>query len=230
MSDPMHVLEEYATRWRAEQVPPIVDWSLVTNPSPRQHRWPAMTAAAACLVLVVTATVVGVRHWTSEGDRRNGVPGSVTAAPTARAFVSVVYPYRLVLTDGWFSHFARRTWNSTTLFSNDAPFLDYYRDGTHQVFVGAAKLSARPSLQQWRETVRAATPSQCVSSGPVERSSLDQEPAFLWSESCGAEAAVIKMAALHHGRGYVFGLLAPTGAGVNRQLFDAARQGFHFTG
>jgi hypothetical protein len=39
------------------------------------------------------------------------------------------------------------------------------------------------------------------------------------------------MAALHHGQGYVFGLLSPsdTDPDVNRQIFAAARQGFHFT-
>lgn len=184
-------------------------------------------AAALSVVVLVAATACG-----SSGKSTSEGASSTTQAAPAKPLTSAVYPYSIALPEGWFPTFGQTQWDATTKLSSDSPAFDYYLDGTRQLFIGGAALSGQPSLEQWRDTVTAAAPSSCTNNGSYQQSSLDGESALVWRETCnqGGEA-LIKLAAIHRSRGYVFGLLSPArlNQDAERHLFDSARQSFHFT-
>lgn len=60
MNDQIRDLEEYASRWRAEQPPTVVDWSQVTSRTHRAPHWLPVVASLAVVALAVTGTMIGV--------------------------------------------------------------------------------------------------------------------------------------------------------------------------
>jgi hypothetical protein len=197
-----------------------------------------MEARRSAAHLAVAFSVVVLAAATACGSSDSGGGTGQRAASTTRAastqtkrFASAVYPYRIVLAEGWFAKYGQNAWDATSELSSSSPAFDYYRDGTREIFVGAAALPEQPSLEQWRDTVIAATPASCTNDGSFEQSSLDNERALVWTETCGGSEALIKLAALHQGDGYVVGLLSPArrNKAAERQLFDSTRRSFHFT-
>src|SRR3954452_3644300 len=108
------------------------------------------------------ATVTGCGSSGGSGASHRSASANPAASKEAKRFTSTVYPYSIVLAEGWFSNLGQTAWDGTRELSSNSPAFDYYLDGTHQIFVGAAALSEQPSLKQWRARVIAATPSSCT--------------------------------------------------------------------
>lgn len=196
------------------------------------RRWAAPLAVTLSGVVLAAATGCGSSGGGAGSPERAGST-SPAATTQTKQFTSVVYPYSVTLSDAWFETYGQTAWDGTSALSGSSPAFDYYRDGTNQVFVGAAALPAQERLERWRDTVVAAAPSSCTHAAAVEQSSLDGERALEWTETCnGGSEALIKLVALHHGHGYLLGLLSPASskADADRQLFDSTRRSFRFTG
>ena len=95
----------------------------------------------------------------------------------------------------------------------------------------STKVPKGMQLAKWQAAmVRAHLPS-CSEPSSVEATTLGGEPALTWTETCDSGTVnSTKVAALHHGRGYMIYMPSDANnAAEDRTIFEAMRQSFHFT-
>jgi len=181
---------------------------------------------------MVTAIGMVACGGSSNGAASTGSPSAPTTTAAAERFTSNEYPYRVTLTEDWTTIPAIEKWTPTTELSLFIPSFDRFDDGKGRILhVGAARVPKSTSLQQWRDSIIAATPSVCSNSS-MSQSTLGGEPALAWLGSCSSDGLnTINLAALHGGKGYAFILLSPSEYRQtdDRGIFDGARRTFAFT-
>jgi hypothetical protein len=162
----------------------------------------------------------------------NGTP-SERAAPSSSAFESTLYRYELVLPSGWLAHPAESTWTSGVLEGRCPSDWDCFSDNRNGVTLAAAAeaVPAGLSVDRWRSRIQFSTPEVCSDSGPRTNTTLDSEPAQAWTSTCSSEDLdVIKVVAIHGGRGYIILFASPTSIGLeaDQATFDSIIAKFRF--
>jgi hypothetical protein len=193
----------------------------------------AMPRRVTGVLVMVTAVGLAACGGSSNGAASTGSPSAPTTTAAAEQFTSNEYPYRVTLTEDWTTIPAIEKWTPTTELSLFIQSFDRYDDGKGRILhVGAARVPKSTSLQQWRDSIIAATPSSCSNSS-VSQSTLGGEPALVWMGYCSSDGLnTINLAALHGGMGYAFILLSPSQYQQtdDQGIFDGARRTFAFTG
>ena len=193
--------------------------------------------AIAFAAFVVGCSPAAPRPSSSGAVATGGVSGtpSETAAPSSSAFDSTFYRYELVVPSGWLAHPAESRWTSGVLEGRCPSDWDCFSDNRNGVTLAAAAeaVPAGLTVDRWRSRIQFSTPEVCSDSGPRTNTTLDSEPAEAWTSTCSSEDLdVIKLVAIHGGRGYVVLLASPTSLGIDadQATFDSIVAEFRFAG
>lgn len=137
----------------------------------------AMPRRVTGVLVMVTAVGLAACGGSSNGAASTGSPSAPTTTAAAEQFTSNENPYRVTLTEDWTTIPAIEKWTPTTELSLFIQSFDRFDDGKGRILhVGAARVPKSTSLQQWRDSIIAATPSSCSNSS-VSQSTLGREPA-----------------------------------------------------
>lgn len=159
-------------------------------------------------------------------------PQRTTPTPTPREFVSNRYGFRVTLTSLWSEQDASVPWDGKHLQGIQSPaFANFTDAATDRTLVaGAVQVAKETRLKQWRAAMVGAAPSVCSESSSTLQTTLGGEPALEWTSKCSDGYDVIKLATLHHDRGYIVFLpsIATNDDAANLRIFESIRRSFHF--
>jgi hypothetical protein len=156
---------------------------------------------------------------------------TIAAATPKKVFTSTRYGYSLVLPKTWSMQQTRGKWSVGAQPLQGGPGVDaFWTQTSNKVLVGAARpVAAGTTFDAWAEQVASLTPEACATSSPLP-SNLGGEPAERWEIRCSDNAHVIKVAALHGGRGYLFALVSDIHSKrADRAFFAGFLRTFKFT-
>ena len=145
-------------------------------------------------------------------------------------FTSERYGYSLTLPRTWLMHETPGEWPPGAQPAPGEAGVDGFVEQTSgKILVVAARPgSAGTTLEAWSEDVAAVTPQQCQTNMSIP-AKVGGEPAQLWEIRCPDGAFVIKLAALHEGRGYLFVLVSETKSdSADREFFANVMHSFKF--
>lgn len=191
-------------------------------------------------VIAVAAFVVGCSSTAPASSSPSAIPTAAPTgapsehtAPSSGAFASTLYGYNLAVPSGWLSHPADSTWTSGVLEGRCPSDWDCFSDDPDDVTLAVAALTlpADLTLNQWRMRIRVSTPAVCSDSGTRTDTTLDSEPAQTWVSTCASENLdVIKIVAIHGGRGYIILFASPTSIGLeaDHATFDSIVATFRY--
>jgi hypothetical protein len=198
----------------------------------------AMTAIATVLLACSSSGSNPVSQAASTAQTTTAAqstpkPSVATPASASKEFVSKRYGFRVTLTDNWSEQDASVDWDGATLQGTESSEFANFPDQTvnRTLVVAAAPVPKGEKLAQWRAAMHAATPFGCSDPPSVEKTTLGGEPALAWTTVCIGHANVIKLAALHGNRGYIFFLASDwaNDKAADRRTFNSIRESFRFT-
>jgi len=161
-------------------------------------------------------------------------PRSPTSTEAAsRAFTSELYGFELVLPSRWQIRAASTAWVSGVLEGRCPSSWDCFSDTTdgRTLAVAAIGVPKNTTLEEWQAGIHRSAPSFCKDSDPPSETTLDGERALTWTTACVSEGLkVIKLAALHGTRAYMFLFASPTTSSLesDQAAFDSIMSTFHF--
>ena len=161
-------------------------------------------------------------------------PRSPTSTEAAsRAFTSELYGFELVLPSRWQIRAASTAWVSGVLEGRCPSSWDCFSDTTdgRTLAVAAIGVPKNTTLEEWQAGIHRSAPSFCKDSDPPSETTLDGERALTWTTACVSEGLkVIKLAALHGTRAYMFLFASPTNSSLesDQAAFDSIMSTFHF--
>ena len=185
-----------------------------------RYRFPRPTIAASLCVALVAAGC------------GSAVPGASSAKPQAVKFVSNGYGFSVTLPTGSLTSDAMADWDGSCLCGLDDPAWDHASVGGRTLVVGATVENSAVGLARWRAWIVKLAPAVCNDSEAATKVTIGGEDALEWTASCADGYNVIKLAALHGGRGYVVLFASPTSDPLvdNQTAFDSLMSTFEYAG
>ena len=187
---------------------------------------------SAMILASVLATACGSE--TPQPGGATTIPPSPTSTEAVSvAFTSELYGFELVLPSRWHIRAASTAWVSGDLEGRCSYDWDCFEDTTdgRSLAVAAIGVPKTTALEEWQAGINRSTPAICKDSDPPSETSLDGEPALTWTTACEVESLkVIKLAALHGARAYMFLFVSPTTSSLesDQAAFDSIMSTFHF--
>jgi hypothetical protein len=181
---------------------------------------------SAMILASVLATACG-----SETPQ-TGSPPSTEAVPLA--FTSELYGFELVVPSRWQVRAASTAWVSGVLEGSCPPAWDCLFDTkpkSRTMAVAAIGVPKNTTLEEWQAEMHRSAPANCEDSDPPSETTLDGERALTWTTACVSEGLkVIKLAALHGKRAYMFLFVSPKTSSLesDQAAFDSIMSTFHF--
>lgn len=174
-------------------------------------------AASLCAALVATGC----------GSGDSGPPST---KPRTEAFVSDRYDFSVALPAGSIRQDATVDWDASCLCGLDDPAWAAASVDGRTLAVVAKAVDSDTDLAGWRARIVELAPSVCHDSKAATEATLGGADALAWTASCSDGYNVIKLVALHHGRGYVVLFASPTSESVadNQKAFDSLISSFEF--
>ena len=200
----------------------------------RQRTFGAAATAITTIALMTSCASSGNPPSTKATPKQPAATqAATTTATTPKEFVSTRYGFAVTLPQDWSEVDASFAWDGRELQAPGSPFFANFSEPTSKrILMGAsATVPKGMQLAKWQAAmVRGHLPS-CSKPSSVRATTLAGEPALAWTETCDSgEVNSNKVAALHHGRGYM--IYMPSDAANNaedRRIFEAMRQSFRFT-
>ena len=164
-------------------------------------------------------------------------PRSPTSTEAAsRAFTSELYGFELVLPSRWQIRAASTEWVTGVLEGSCPPSWDCFSDTTDGrtlavAAIGPPRFPKNTTLEEWQARIYRSAPDFCEDSDPPSETTLDGERALTWTTACEVEGLkVIKLAALHGTRAYMFLFISPETSSLesDQAAFDSIMSTFHF--
>lgn len=183
-------------------------------------RFPRLTIVASLCVALVAAGCA------------SAVPGPSSTKPLAETLVSDRYGFSITLPTGSSKRHATVDWDASCLCGLDDPTWDQASVDGRTLVVGATAVDSAMDLARWRARIVELAPAFCHDSEAATEVSIGGENALEWTASCSDGFNVIKLAALHGGRGYVVLLASPSSDGLadNQTAFDSLMSSFEYVG
>ena len=159
-------------------------------------------------------------------------PTSTEAVP--RAFTSELYGFELVLPSRWQIRAASTAWVSGVLEGRCPPDWDCFFDTkpkSRTLAVAAIGVPKNTTLEEWQAGIHRTRPTHVEDSDPPSETTLDGERTLTWTTACVSEGQkVIKLAALHGTRAYMFLFVSPMTSSLesDQAAFDSIMSTFHF--
>jgi hypothetical protein len=177
------------------------------------------TAATLCVALVAAGCT-------------SAVPGPSSTKAQAETFVSDRYGFSITLPAGSTTRHATVGWDASCLCGLDDPTWDWALVDGRTLLVAATSVDSAMNLARWRARMVELAPDVCQESEAATGVTIGGERALEWTASCSDGYDVIKLAALHGGRGYVVLLatLSSDGRVDNQTAFDSLMNSFAFVG
>ena len=162
----------------------------------------------------------------------SAVPGPSSTKPQAETFVSDRYGFSITLPTGSSTRHATVDWDASCLCGLDDPTWDQASVDGRTLVVGATGVDAAMDLARWRARIVELAPAVCHDSEAATEVTIGGEDALEWTASCSDGFNVIKLAALHGGRGYVVLFASPSSDGLadNQTAFDSLMSSFEYVG
>jgi hypothetical protein len=180
--------------------------------------FPRLTITASlCVALVVAGCA-------------SAVPGSSSTKPQAETFVSGRYGFSITLPTGSLTRDATADWDGSCLCGLDDPAWDHISIDSRTLVVGATAIDSGVALARWQAYLVKLAPDVCDESETATKVTIGGEDALEWTASCSDGFNVIKLAALHGGRGYVVLFASPSKDAVadNQAAFDSLISSFEY--
>jgi hypothetical protein len=191
-------------------------------------------AASLCVALVAAGCASAVPGPSSAKPQAETlVPSPSSTKPQGETFVSDRYGFSITLPTGSVPRHATVDWDASCLCGLDDPAWDAASfAGGRVLVVGATAVDAAMDLAQWRARMVELAPSICHESAAATEATLGGEHALAWTAACSDGYNVIKLAALHGGRGYVVLFASPPSDGLadNQTAFDSIMSSFAYVG
>jgi hypothetical protein len=189
------------------------------GPAPARFLPGRMIAAALCALLLAAGC-------------GSGKSGPSPTNPATETFVSDRYDFSVVLPSGSVSQDATVDWDGSCLCGLGSPVWASASVEGRSLVVAATAADPDMDLRRWRTMMVGLAPSSCHDSEDAIATTLGGADALQWTASCSDGYHVIKLAALHDGRGYVVLLASPTSerSTDNQKTFDALIGSFTFVG
>ncbi|MDQ6796279.1 MAG: hypothetical protein M3067_15965 [Chloroflexota bacterium] len=181
-------------------------------------RFSRLTIAASLCVALVAAGCA------------SAVPGSTK--PQAETFVSDRYGFSVTLPTGSLTGHATVGWDASCLCGLGDPAWDHASVDSRTLVAGATAVDSATDLARWRARIVKLAPDICHDSEAATAVTIGGENALEWTASCSDGYNVIKLAALHGGRGYVvlFASSSSDGLADNQTAFDSLMSSFKYVG
>src|SRR5918995_1774574 len=178
------------------------------------HRF--RVTCSAMILASVLATACGSE--TPQPSGADSTPAVQATSPTSteaasRAFTSELYGFELVLPSRWQIRAASAAWVSGVLEGRCPSDWDCFEDTTdgRTLAVAAIGVPENTTLEEWQAGIHRSAPAYCKDSDPPSETTLEGERALTWTTACVSEGLkVIKLAALHGTRAYMFLFASPT--------------------
>jgi hypothetical protein len=198
-------------------------------------RFPRLTIAASlCVALVAAGCASAVPGPSStQPQAETLVPGPSSTQPQAETFVSDRYGFSITLPTGSQAGHATVDWDASCLCGLDDPTWDHVSVANGRTLVVAAMtVDSAMDLARWRARIVELAPTVCHDSAAATEVTIGGEDALEWTASCSDGYNVIKLAALHGGRGYVVLFASATSDGLadNQTAFDSLMSSFKYVG
>jgi hypothetical protein len=183
-------------------------------------RFPRLTIAASLCVALVAAGCA------------SAAPSPSPTKPQGQTFVSDRYGFSITLPTGSSTGHATVDWDASCLCGLDDPAWDNASVDGRTLVVGATTVDSAMDLARWRARMVELAPSVCHDSAAAAEATLGGEDALAWTAACSDGYSVIKLAALHGGRGYVVLFASPSSDGLadNQTAFDSLMSSFEYVG
>ena len=156
-----------------------------------------------------------------------------SSSPT-NEFVSDRYDFAVTLPQTWTEVDATVDWTGKYISGPGSPLFANFTDdtGTRTLMGAAATVPTGTQLADFQATIEHGTPPECSSTSSPETTTIDGEPALIWTVKCTDGLDAIHLVALHGDRGYVvyMGSATMNDDAEDRRIFDGIRQSFRFTG
>jgi hypothetical protein len=163
------------------------------------------------------------------------IPRSPTSTEAvSRAFTSELYGFELVLPSRWQIRAASTAWVSGVLEGRCPSAWDCFFDTkpkSRTLAVAAIGVPQNTTLEEWQAGIHRSAPAGVEDSDPPSETTLDGERALTWTAVSVSEGLkVIKLAALHGTRAYMFLFVSPTISSLesDQTAFDSIMSTFHF--
>ena len=123
-------------------------------------------------------------------------------------------------------------WDASCLCGLCDPTWDSASVDGRTLLVAATRVDSAMNLGLWRLKMVALAPDVCHESEAATAVTIGGEHALEWTASCSDGYHVIKLAALHSGRGYVVLFASPIADNLaaNRTAFDSLMSSFEYVG
>jgi hypothetical protein len=198
-------------------------------------RVPRLTITASLCVSLVAAgcaSAVPGPSSTKPQAETSAVPAPSSTKPQAETFVSDRYGFSITLPTGSVTIHATKDWDASCLCGLDDPTWDRALVDDRTVVVGATAVESAMDLVRWRARMVELAPTVCHDSGAASKATIGGGDALEWTASCSDGYQVIKLAALHGGRGYVVLFASPSNDGLadNQTAFDSLLRSFEYVG
>jgi hypothetical protein len=191
-------------------------------------------AASLCVALVAAgcASAVPAPSSTKPQAETSAVPAPSSTKPQAETFVSDRYGFSVTLPTGSVAGHAKKDWDASCLCGLDDPTWDWVSVGLRTLVVGATAVESSMDLARWRARMVELAPDVCQDSEAARRVTIGGGDALEWTASCSDGYQVIKLAALHSGRGYMVLFASPGGGGLadDQTAFDSLMSSFEYLG
>jgi hypothetical protein len=191
-------------------------------------------AASLCVALVAVGCVPAVPGASStKTQAATSVPSPSSTKPQAETFVSDRYGFSITLPTGSVTRHATVGWDASCLCGLGDPTWDSaVIVGNRTLVVAATAVDSAMDLPRWRARIVALAPDICHESEAATSVTIGGEAALEWTASCSDGYNVIKLAALHRGRGYVVLFASLTGEPLadNQTAFDSIMSSFEYVG
>ena len=148
--------------------------------------------------------------------------------------MSDLYGFELVVPSRWQVRAASTAWVSGVLEGSCPPAWDCFFDTKRKsrtLAVAAIGVPKNTTLEDWQAGIHRSAPASVEDSDPPSETTLDGERALTWTAVSVSEGLkIIKLAALHGTRAYMFLFVSPTTSSLesDQAAFDSIMSTFHF--
>jgi hypothetical protein len=152
--------------------------------------------------------------------------------PQAETFVSGRYGFSITPPGGSSIAHSTVAWDASCLCPLDDPAWDRASVDHRTLVVAATAVDSAMDLARWRARIVKLAPPVCDESEAATKVKIGGEDALEWTASCSDGFHVIKLAALHGGRGYVVLFASPSSDALadNQTAFDSLMSSFEYVG
>ena len=187
---------------------------------PAVFRFPRLTIAASLCVALVAAGCA------------SAAPSPSSPKPQAERFASNRYGFSITLPADAATRHASTNWDASGLSGLEDPTWDWALVDSRALVFAATTVNSAMDLAQWRARMVELAPDVCQESEAASKVTIGGEDALEWTASCSDGYEVIKLAALHGGRGYVVLLASPSSDALadNQTAFDSLMSSFEYVG